>query len=136
MAFEYPVVVPYFQVDQQGVVFNMWYLAWFDEAMSAFLASVGYPYDSMIASGVDVHLVHTELDWRGSARWGDEVTVEVASGPIGTTSFTLAFDVRVRGITIASASIVYVVVGADGSGRRPVPPTLRTALSGSSREVS
>jgi acyl-CoA thioester hydrolase len=32
--YTFPVVVPYYQVDQQGVVFNMWYLAWFDEAMS------------------------------------------------------------------------------------------------------
>jgi acyl-CoA thioester hydrolase len=128
MAFEFRVVVPYFQVDQQGVVFNMWYLAWFDEAMSALLASVGYPYDSMIASGVDVQLVHTDLDWRGSARWGDDVTVQVGAAAIGATSFTLAFDVIARGELIASAKTVYVVISADGSGKRPVPPALRTAL--------
>jgi acyl-CoA thioester hydrolase len=135
MAFEFPVVVPYFQVDQQGVAFNMWYLAWFDEAMSAFLESTGYPYDAMIAAGVDVQLVHTDLDWRGSAQWGDEVTVAVTTAAIGTTSFTLAFDVRVGTETIASARTVYVVIGADGSGKQAVPPALRAALAAASADA-
>jgi acyl-CoA thioester hydrolase len=135
MAFEFPVVVPYFQVDQQGVAFNMWYLAWFDEAMSAFLESTGYPYDAMIAAGVDVQLVHTDLDWRGSAQWVDEVTVAVTTAAIGTTSFTLAFDVRVGTETIASARTVYVVIGADGSGKQAVPPALRAALAAASADA-
>jgi acyl-CoA thioester hydrolase len=134
MAFEFPVVVPYFQVDQQGVVFNMWYLAWLDEAMSTFLASVGYPYQSMIAAGVDVQLVHTELDWRGVARWADDVVVEVSADSIGTTSFTLAFGVSVGGEPIASAKTVYVAIRADSSGKCPVPPALRAALETSMRE--
>ena len=33
-----------FQYDQQGVVFNMWYFGWFDDAMTQFLGEVGYPY--------------------------------------------------------------------------------------------
>ncbi|MGH8962223.1 MAG: acyl-CoA thioesterase [Jatrophihabitantaceae bacterium] len=128
MAFEFPVVVPYYQVDQQGVVFNMWYLAWFDEAMSGLLSSVGYPYETMIAGGVDVQLVHTDVDWRGSARWGEQVRIEVSPAAVGTTSFTLAFDARVRGEAIVSARTVYVVIATDGSGKLPVPPALRDAL--------
>ena len=29
-----PIPVSYFQYDQQGVVFNMWYFGWFDDAMT------------------------------------------------------------------------------------------------------
>jgi len=36
-AFTHPVQVRYLEVDAQGVVFNAWYLAWFDEAMTATL---------------------------------------------------------------------------------------------------
>ena len=39
-----PVAVRYLEVDAQGVVFNAWYLAWFDEAMAAFFADRGLPY--------------------------------------------------------------------------------------------
>ena len=46
----------YFQFDQQGVVFNMWYFGWFDEAMARFLGEAGYPYLTMMADGLDVQL--------------------------------------------------------------------------------
>ena len=35
------MTVRYLEVDAQGVVFNSWYLAWFDEAMTAFLRTAG-----------------------------------------------------------------------------------------------
>jgi acyl-CoA thioester hydrolase len=131
MSFSHPIQVPYYQIDQQGVAFNMWYLAWFDDAMTAFLSAVGYPYDAMISAGIDVQLVHTELDWNGSVRFGDPVQIEVAAQAVGTTSFTLAFTVRpdAGSAPVATARTVYVVVAADGSGKRPVPPTLRAALT-------
>src|SRR5438477_9754106 len=94
MAFEHPVAVRYLEVDQQGVVFNMWYLAYFDDAMTAYLAHLGHPYDAMLASGYDAQLVHTEIDWQGGVGFGDEVRIEVTTEKVGTTSFTLGFRVR------------------------------------------
>jgi len=38
MTFAHRHAVRYLEVDAQGVVFNAWYLAWFDDAMTAFLA--------------------------------------------------------------------------------------------------
>ena len=58
------IPVSYFQYDQQGVVFNMWYFGWFDDAMTQFTSEIGYPYTEMNADGIDVQLVHTEADWR------------------------------------------------------------------------
>jgi acyl-CoA thioester hydrolase len=129
MPFVLPVRVQFFEVDLQGVVFNMWYLAWFDTAMTAYLTELGFPYDDMSRAGWDVQLVHTELDWQGGATFGDEVGVEVTPDRIGTTSFTLAFRVLRGDELLASAKTVYVVVGTDGSGKRPVPDDLREALT-------
>jgi acyl-CoA thioester hydrolase len=129
MPFQYPVRVQFFEVDLQGVVFNMWYLAWFDTAMSAYLAKLGFPYDDMSRDGWDVQLVHTELDWRGGARFGDEVVVDVATDRIGTTSFSLGYRVLRGDDLLVTAKTVYVVVGIDGSGKRPVPDNLRAALT-------
>ena len=42
-----PIPVSYFQYDQQGVVFNMWYFGWFDDAMTQFLGEIGYPYTAL-----------------------------------------------------------------------------------------
>ena len=130
MPFTHPVRVQFFEVDLQGVVFNMWYLAWFDNAMTAFLAELGFPYDAMKQVGWDVQLVHTELDWRGGAGFGDELAVEVATDRVGTTSFSLGFRVLRGDELLVTAKTVYVVVGIDGSGKRPVPDDLRAALAG------
>ena len=128
MPFRHPVHVPYYQVDQQGVVFNMWYLGWFDDAMTAYLASIGFSYEEMLSNGYDVQLVHTELDWSSGARFGDDVVVEVTPAGVGTTSLTLAFAVRRGDEVPVTARTIYVVVGIDGSGKRSVPELLRAAL--------
>jgi acyl-CoA thioester hydrolase len=134
MAVAVPVNPSYFQFDQQGVVFNMWYFGWFDDAMTQFLADAGWSYQTMIADGLDVQLVHTEADWREGVRWGESVTVDVATEKIGSTSFTLSFTVRVGSQVRSAGRTVYVVVATDGSGKRPVPPKLRAALQSARRQ--
>jgi len=128
MAVVVPVSPSYFQFDQQGVVFNMWYFAWFDDAMAQFLGEAGYPYQAMIADGLDVQLVHTEADWREGVRWGESVLIDVVTEKIGSTSFTMSFAVRVGSQLRSTGRTVYVVVATDGSGKQPVPSKLRAAL--------
>jgi acyl-CoA thioester hydrolase len=120
--------VRYLEADQQGVVFNMWYLGYFDEAMAEFLSEGGLEYPDMLASGYDVQLVHTEIDWQGSLRWPDPAEVDVRLDRAGTTSFALGFEVRTGETVVATGGTVYVVVATDGSGKRPIPPFLRAAL--------
>ena len=86
-----PIATSYFQYDQQGVVFNMWYFGWFDDAMTQFLGEIGYPYTALNADGLDVQLVHTEADWRDAVRYGEQVVIDVVTERIGSTSFTLSF---------------------------------------------
>ena len=126
--FVHQVPVRYLEVDQQGVVFNMWYLAYLDDAMTAFLLAGGLPYTRMIEAGFDVQLVHTELDWEGSLRWGDVASVEVGVARLGSTSFTLDFALDAHGRAVARASTVYVVVRTDGTGKCPIPRLLLDAL--------
>ncbi len=125
----HPTTVRYFEVDAQNVVFNMWYLAYFDEAMTGFFADRGYPYPALVEDGAETQLVHTELDWKSSVTWGDDVAVGVRTAALGTTSFTLEFDVRRAGETACLGRTVYVVVAADGSGKIPIPDKLRAVLS-------
>lgn len=128
--FEYALAVRYLEVDQQGVVFNAWYLAYFDEAMTAFLEHRGLPYEAVLGSGHDFQLVHTELDWSGALGFRDPASVAVGVASIGTTSFALSFEVRRAGTPVCTGRTVYVCVATDGSGKRPLPPALRAALSG------
>ena len=129
MAFEYSLRVRYMEVDAQGVVFNGWYLTYFDEAMAAFLGARGLPYATMLDAGFDVQLVHCELDWKAGLLWQDEVSVAVSTARLGRTSFALDFETRRDGGQVTcSARTVYVAVATDGSGKRALPPRLVDAL--------
>lgn len=127
-SFRRPLDVRYFEVDQQGVVFNMWYLGYFDEACTAWFRHLGLPYDQMTAEGLDFMLVHTEVDWTAGVGFGDAAEVEVALAAVGRTSFTVDFAVLRAGERVCTARTVYVMVATDGSGKREVPDTLRRLL--------
>lgn len=128
MAFTHRVDVRYLEADQQGVVFNMWYLAYFDDAMTALLADGGLPYTEMLDAGWDVQLVHTELDWVGPLRWGEPAEVDVALARVGTTSFTLQFTARAGEREACHGETVYVAVETEGWTPVPVPEPLLAAL--------
>jgi acyl-CoA thioester hydrolase len=128
MAFTHPVEVRYLEADQQGVVFNMWYLAYFDDAFTALLAHGGLSYPDLMAQGWDVQLVHTELDWTGPLRWGEPAEVDVALARVGTTSFALRFAARAGERVACTAETVYVAVETEGWTKIPVPDALRAAL--------
>ena len=123
--------VRYFEMDTQGVVFNMWYLGYVDEASAWFFDRL--PAVRLRELGMDVQLVHAEIDWAGSLRAGDTAHIGVFTERVGTTSFTLRYEIRrevsVESPPVAIARVVYVTVAADiTSGKRPVPDDLRAAL--------
>ena len=124
--FSLPVVPRYAEVDQQGVVFNGHYLTWFDEACTGFLDHLGVTYPGLIATGHDVQVVHSEIDYLASVRWRDAVRVAVQCERIGSTSFTLGFTVlRHNPDTEEQAAVrghnVYVVVSTDDWAKRLIP---------------
>ena len=114
-----PVVPRYAEVDQQGVVFNGHYLTWFDEACTGFLDHLGVTYPGLIATGHDIQVVHSEIDYLAGVRWRDSVRVVVQCERIGSTSFTLGFT---------------VVVSTDDWAKRPIPDPLRDALTSVERQ--
>ena len=117
--------VRYVECDQQGVVFNAHYLAWCDEAMTAWLASRGTPYDVLESRGLDASVVASSLDWSSSARWGDTVEVDAELEHLGRTSFRVAFAVRVGERLCCAVRTTYVMTSGEGSA--PVPEDLRAA---------
>ena len=88
-----PIVPRYAEVDLQAVVFNAHYLTWFDEAITGFFDHLGATYPDLMDAGLDMQLVHTEIDYSAPVRWRDIVRVAVACDGVGSTSFTIIFSV-------------------------------------------
>ena len=132
--FRYSVAVRFFEVDSLGVVFNMWYLGWCDEAMSAFMQSLGYGYDTLRASGFDAVLRTAQLEWLDSLEAFQQAEVAVQVEHVGTTSFRLGFSIeRVNApgeppTRCARFAITYVCVGIADRKTTPIPPSLREVL--------
>ena len=129
-----PIVPRYAEVDLQAVVFNAHYLTWFDEAITGFFDHLGATYPDLMDAGLDMQLVHTEIDYAAPVRWRDIVRVAVACEGVGSTSFTVIFSVLRRRdesdeVLAVRARSVYVVVSTEDWAKRPVPDALRAALA-------
>ena len=139
--FRYALDVRFFEVDSLGVVFNMWYLGWCDEAMSAFMESIGYGYATLRAQGMDAVLRKAELEWFDSLQAFQQAEVAVRVDHVGTTSFRLVYEIeRVEGAGEPGAAvsvrarcvrvaITYVCVLIDGREKVPIPSGLRQRLT-------
>ncbi len=110
----------------QQVVFNSHYLAFVDDAMSHWMRSVGYDYG---VDGFDFMVRHAQIDWRGSATYGDTMLIDCAVKRWGNTSFDVRFDVNVRGVTVVEIVLTYVGVRPGTTDTIPVPEGFRRALS-------
>ena len=121
--------IRFFEVDQQRVVYHMWYLAYFEDARNDLLSRRGMPLRSLHESGLDLQVVHYELDWSRPVRWEDDLVIAVEVGAIGTTSFRLNYAAMVRGQRTVTGQAVYVVINRSQGQTAPVPEQLRRVLS-------
>jgi len=133
--FVHDVRVRYGEVDMQGVVFNAHYLAWVDDAMSAWLDAVGYRGASWAPpdeeQGWDFMVRHATLDWRGSAAFGDHARIACTVSRWGTTSFDVAFAIGVGGEVLVDVVLTYVGVRSSPGAPpqpAPVPDAFRSLL--------
>ena len=92
-------------------------VAYFEEVVGVDLAAVG----TVVAS--------LSIDYHRPIELGDELAVETRVSEIGTTSLTLAHDLRVGGEVVSTASVV--LVGYDYAADEPVavPDAWRSAIT-------
>jgi acyl-CoA thioester hydrolase len=132
-----PIVVPvqthYYQYDQQGIAFNMWYLAFIEDARNSYFQSIGYSLGDLLKSGHDIQMVHVEMDWSAALHYGEQLAIEVSVGHTGTTSFSLMHKVMANAQNQAIVKAVYVIIDAATQTKAELPSGLRDALEGDAR---
>ena len=117
--------VRYGEVDFQGVVYNAHYLAWCDDAVEEWFASLPF---ALADHGWDFMLKRATIEWSGSAGLRDEATIDVGVARWGNTSFELGFAGRVGERPVFTAAITYVGVVKGTTTTMPPPPEVRAAL--------
>jgi acyl-CoA thioester hydrolase len=128
--FRYYLRVRYQECDAQHVVFNARYGDYVDLACFEFLRAA-LPRPTDIFDGTfEIQTVRQVIEWKAPARFDDVIEVSVWASRIGTTSFTLTFELRRAGEadTLVTAETVYVHVDPKTFAKREIAPAMRTAL--------
>lgn len=130
MTFTHTIRPRYAEVDMQGVVFNAHWLTYFDEAITRFFESLGFPPQETFFEGgpFDVMVVKATLEWQGPA--GFDVPVEIAVAPdrLGTKSFGVRCRATVGGRPACEGVITYVCVRPGTKESVAIPDVLRSRL--------
>lgn len=125
MGFSNDYRIRYSECDQQGVVFNSWYLMFMDDSVDVWLRNLDMEFESR---GWEVMVKRSEIVWHDSARHNETLTLDCEVTRWGTTSL----DVSIRGAVgrrhCFDATMVYVVVDTTDHRPLPIPDDLRAHL--------
>jgi len=113
------------EVDMQKIVFNGHYLTYIDTAIAEYWREIGlpYPHGYVDRYGNDVYLRKATVEYLGSARYDDVLSVLSRVLRLGRSSMTFAFEIHrdepePSSSPLVTAELVYV--NAD-------PATMRAA---------
>ncbi len=121
--------VRYAECDVQGVVFNSHYLAYFDTSITElWRAGIG-GYQVMLDRGLDIVVAEARLRFLGSARFDQEIMLEIGVTNLGNTSIASEHRISHDDQTLVEGTLVHVVVDRTTLAKTPIPDWLRDGLS-------
>ena len=123
--------VEFCETDAAGIVHFSNFLRYMEQAEHAFLRHLGTSVVQDIGDGWHLSWprVHVDCDYSGSARFEDELAVEVTVVKIGTKSVTYQFEFMVKSNVIARGTTVAVCCRVK-SGEALQPVLIPSSLAG------
>lgn len=114
-------------IDGMGHVNNATYLTYMELARTQFYLQ---PTSRTGLDELDFILAHADIDFESPAVWGDQLQVSMWPSKIGTTSFTLSYEIREvkTGRLIVRSKSVLVAYDYETKQVKPIPPEVRTRL--------
>jgi acyl-CoA thioester hydrolase len=126
--YTYRLRVRYGECDQQGVVFNAHYFAYFDHTLTEAWRDVVVPYQEMLKAGVDLVVAEAKARFRAPARFEDELDLVWWVTRLGNTAMTTRIDVMRGEELLVEGELRHVFVDAGTNRKRPIPHGIRAAL--------
>ncbi len=124
--------VRFHHCDPAGIVFYPQFFYLLHEVQEDFLAHIGFPEHTLIASGIGVPIVDLKTEFLGMCRNGDVLTLTLALTKVGNSSIGMHYEIHGASDTAdtlklrAHGVVVYSEV-PDGKPVR-IPQPLRDAL--------
>ena len=124
--FLHPLRVRWNECDAQGIVFNVNYFLYYDIGIYEYSRALGYSREDT----PEFVTARAEADFKGSARFDDELQIGVRCVRLGTKSATFAFAVIRDGDILNEGKLVYVAVKRGSTTTAPLDPDyIRRILS-------
>ena len=123
-----PLRVRYHECDGQKIVFNAWYLAYADIALTEAARELFGSYDALHEQGADVVVAEANVRYLGSAGFDDELVIDVWTKSFGNTSMVLRFDVNKNGALVTQVTSRYVWVDPQTLKPKAPPTNIREAF--------
>ena len=117
--------VRYVECDMQGIVFNAHYYTWMDLAHTELLRALVGPLAVVHELGVDFVVAESSARYVASARFDDEVDIEVRVESLTTSSMTTVHTFRRGDQLLAEGWIRHVCVDGSTYQKAPWPDDLR-----------
>jgi acyl-CoA thioester hydrolase len=125
--FTIDVQVRFRDIDGMGHVNNAVYMSYIELARTQFYMKFA---GKRTLDEIDFILAHAEIDFESQAVWGDQVQVAVWPSKIGTSSFTLSYEITETrsGRVLARARTVLVSYDYEKKKSKPIPADFRALL--------
>jgi acyl-CoA thioester hydrolase len=114
-------------IDGMGHVNNAVYLSYTELARTQFYMQVA---GKRTLDEIDFILAHIDIDFESQAIWGDQIRIAVWPSKIGTSSFTLSYEITEKrsGRILARAKSVLVSYDYENRKSKPIPSDFRKLL--------
>jgi 1,4-dihydroxy-2-naphthoyl-CoA hydrolase len=116
--------------DMAGILYFPRQFRFAHDALEDFVASQGLDFDTVFNKEPFVFvIVHCEADYYSPLRVGNEIRVEVSIEKIGTSSFTVIYEIyKSDGAHVGSAKTVHVTLERISRNKINIPDKLRRIL--------
>jgi len=132
---EHRLRVRWAEIDMQKIVFNGHYLTYIDNAVAEYWRAIGLPYPDGYVDryGNDMFLRKATVEYLGSARYDEELSVFARVARLGRTSMLFAFEIAhaspdTAGAALVTAELVYVNADPHTKKAAPLPVDLRERI--------
>lgn len=114
-------------IDGMGHVNNSVYLSYLELTRTQFYMKFA---GKRTLDEIDFILAHVDIDFESQAAWGDQIQVSVWPSKIGTSSFTLSYEITEKrsGRVLARARSVLVSYDYEKKKSKPIPTDFRALL--------
>ena len=98
-----PITIRYAETDMMGIVYHANYLLYFEDARTAFLEAVGFPYRRVEEAGYLSPVVDLSLEYGEPLRYGDIAVVRTRVASSRPTRTVYAYEVFKQGQDLDAA---------------------------------